>query len=221
VLSPVIEASQTTRLELQVVAEYEGAALAIGDTKTDIEGGSYRLSFFAYYAGNFRLVDVAGRVHPATLVGADDTPLPYGLQLLNMDDAASLRVRLAVMPGRYSALRFGVGVHQACNVVPITERIWPLSIETEMSWGWTMLHMRLECFHQTHGESYGLMYHLGFPEEYRSVQVAAELNLDGGSAEHTLKLAVDRLLGTDTPSVIAPQQLLVETLPASGTFVLQ
>lgn len=219
-LMPTLGPAQTARLELQAVVEYGGAPLEIGDVKTDVEGGTYQVTFFSYYLGNFQLIDAQGKPHAASLVDEQDAPLPYGLQLLNMDKPESEQLRLAGEPGQYAALRFSVGVHQACNMIPLADRIWPMSIETEMNWGWTMLNLRLECNHKTPTAQYGLMYHVGLENEYRTVQLAIPLELGAKPSRHTLKLAVDQLLGADTPLVITGEDQFLTNL-VSKTFTLQ
>ena len=44
-LMPTLGPAQTARLELQAVVEYGGAPLEIGDVKTDVEGGTYQVTF--------------------------------------------------------------------------------------------------------------------------------------------------------------------------------
>jgi hypothetical protein len=219
-LAPTLGAARTARLELRAVVEYGGVPLEIGDVKTDVEGGTYQVTFFAYYLGNFQLLDDEGAPHAASLVDAQDVPLPYGLQLLNMDKPESEQLRLAAEPGKYAALRFSVGVHQACNMIPLADRIWPMSIETEMNWGWTMLNLRLECNHDTPTKRYGLMYHVGLENEYRTVQLSTPLELGAEPSRHTLRLAVDRLLGADTPLEITLEDQFLTNL-VSKTFTLQ
>ena len=103
-LMPILGPAQTARLELNAVVEYGSAPLEIGDVKTDVEGGTYQVTFFSYYLGNFQLIDSQGTAHAASLIDEQDAPLPYGLQLLNMDKPESEQLRLAAEPG---ALRSG------------------------------------------------------------------------------------------------------------------
>ncbi|HXK20962.1 MAG TPA: MbnP family protein, partial [Polyangiaceae bacterium] len=187
----------------------------------DAAGGTYKVTFLSFYVGNFRLVDASGGQHPASLVDATDTPLPYGLQLINVDDTTTEQLRLAVAPGSYQSLLFSVGVDQACDAIPLADRSWPLTIETEMNWGWTMLHLRLEGLHNSSLGNFSLLYHLGFPEQYRSVQVASALDLSQGPLQRTLALAVDQLIGADTPAVIASDDQVTDNLAAPGTFSLR
>jgi hypothetical protein len=156
-LTPSLDPAQTARLSLRVPVEFAGAPVALGSSVSAPSGSVYKLTFFAYYLGNFQLIDSAGAEHPALLVDANDEPLPYGLQLVNMDDEATEQLRLAVAPGDYRSLRFGVGAQQACNASPLAERSWPLTIESEMDWGWTMLHLRLEGFLSSSARNVGLI----------------------------------------------------------------
>ncbi len=218
--APTLEPAQTARLSLRAPVEFGAAPLDLGSSVSAPSGSSYKLTFFAYYVGNFRLLDGAGASHPATLVNASDQPLPYGLQLVNMDDTASEQLRLAVAPGNYRALRFAVGVHQACNAIAQDQRGWPLTIETEMNWGWTMLHLRLEGFVSSSARSSGFMYHVGFPQEYRTVELESALDLSQGALEKTLPLAADQLLGAGTPNVTVDQTQFLNNLVAT-TFSLR
>lgn len=219
-LAPTLDASQTARLSLRAPVEFGAAPLELGTSVSTPAGGSYKLTFFSYYLGNFQLIDSSGAAHAAILVDAADKPLPYGLQLVNMDDEATEQLRLAVAPGNYRSLRFGVGVHQACNVTPLEARSWPLTIESEMDWGWTMLHLRLEGFHDSSGSSTGFMWHLGFPQEYRTVEVASALDLSQGSLAKTLPLAADQLLGVSTPEVTVDESQFLKNL-VGATFSLR
>lgn len=218
--APTLDPSQSARLSLRAPVEFGAAPLDLGSSVNAPSGSSYKLTFFAYYVGNFRLIDGAGVSHPATLVSASDQPLPYGLQLVNMDDAATEQLRLAVAPGNYQSLRFAVGVHQACNAIAQEQRGWPLTIETEMNWGWTMLHLRLEGFVSSSSSSSGFMYHVGFPQEYRTVEIASPLDLSQGSLEKTLPLAADQLLGASTPNVALDENQFLNNLVAT-TFSLR
>jgi hypothetical protein len=218
---PIVLPSQSARLSLKLPLEVGGMPLALGQATTDGQGGSYKLSFLAYYLTDFRLIDAAGVPHAATLLGADDVPLGYGLRLVNVDDPSTEQLRLAVEPGLYGALRFSIGVPDACNALDLTTCGYPLSFETEMNWGWTMLNLRLEGSYVSGASTYTLEYHVGFPEEYRMVELPAALDLSQGPLERTLAFEVDKLLGIAQAASVPPYDQVVDNLDAPGTFVLR
>jgi len=191
---------QLGRLELPVSIEVAGVPLELATPARDAAGNVYDVSFFAFYIGNVHLIDAAGAFHKATLLDAQGAPRLYDLLLVNADKPETQQLRLAAAPRSYSGVRFDVGVPQPCNALEHSQKVWPLTVESEMDWGWTALQLRLEG---RMGNSY-YMYHLGFPEEYRSVQVMGALTVQAQSTGPTLVLAVDRLLDGASASMAAP-----------------
>jgi hypothetical protein len=157
-------------------------------------------------------------------LGAADQPLSYNVLLVNADDPSTLQARLAVAPASYRAVRFRVGVSQACNAPDIAGRRWPLTIETEMSWGWTMLNLRLEGWRLVGKNTGNFMHHIGFPGQYRTVQVPAVVDLTSGSASRTLVMSADYMLDGDAtlplPEFIGDAEI-VEHLQLPQTFTLR
>jgi hypothetical protein len=221
-LQPPVTAAQTGRLALQLALELDGVPFGLGETTSDGLGGTLKLSFLAYYLTNFRLLDAKGAAHPAVLLGADDAPLAYGLGLVNVDDPSTQRLRLAVTPGQYQALIFSVGVPAVCNALDPTTRGYPLSVETEMNWGWTMLNLRLEGSRLSSVEgNYALEYHLGMPDDYRTLQVPAVIDVRRAPLERTLAFELHQFLGIGQRTLQRPYRELVDTLISPGTFLLR
>lgn len=218
---PTVAATQAARLGLQMALELGGAPFGLGEATSDGQGGTDKLSFLAYYLTNFWLIDLSGRAHAAVMLGADDAPLPYGLRLVNVDDPSTQRLRLAVEPGQYRALSFSIGVPAACNALDLTTRGYPLTLETEMNWGWTMLNLRLEGSHVGADGNYALEYHIGFPEDFRTAEVPAALDLRTATLERSLALQVDKVLGIDQPTEAVSYPDIVNRLNSSGTFLLR
>jgi hypothetical protein len=222
--APVLDQSQSARLSLPLAVELGGAPLVIGQEATSSQGGRYRLTFYGFYVGDFELIDDKRRLHPATLVGAGDKPLSYNLLLVNPDDPGTPQPQLAVAPGVYTAVRFRVGVSQACNAPEISRRSWPLTIETEMSWGWTMLNLRLEGSRLAGKNLGGFMFHAGFPSSYRVVQVPAAVDLTAGAASRTLVMSADYTLDGDATLPVpeyVTEDMLADHLQLPQTFTLR
>lgn len=218
---PTVAAAQTARLGLRLTLELKGAPFGLGETTTDARGGTDKLSFVAYYLSNFWLIDLSGHAHPAVILNGDDAPAPYGLRLVNVDDPSTEQLRLAIEPGQYRALSFSVGVPAACNALDLTTRGYPLTLETEMNWGWTQLNVRLEGSHVGADGNYALEYHIGLPGDFRTAEVPAELDLRTATLDRTLAFQVDKFLGIDEPTDAVSYPALVDRLSSPGTFVLR
>lgn len=218
--TPEISPTQTARFKLSLQAKMGGAAAELGTAMTATSGHGYELTFFAFYLSDFQLVDQAAQAHPATVLGADGKPRVYNLQLINLDDPSSLSIELAAPPGHYQALRFSVGVSSACNTLDPPNRSWPLSIESEMNWGWTMLHARIEGF-RLDPTRQGFMYHLGFPEEFRALTVLGDIELPR-AASSALELDLEQLFAAPADALAPASELNVaDGFARAGTFTLK
>jgi hypothetical protein len=99
-----------------------------------------------------------------------------------------------------------------------------LTIETEMSWGWTMLNLRLEGYRLAGKNVGGFMFHAGFPSSYRVVQVPAAVDLTAGSASRTLVMSADYTLDGDAtlpPPEYVTEDTLADYLQLPQTFTLR
>jgi hypothetical protein len=211
--APMLSANQTARLEVAIALEIDERPVELGVLTTSPEH-SYDIRFLGFFLGTFQVIDADGIPHPATLLDEQGKPRVYDLQLVNAAEPETQRLVLAVPPGDYGALRFGVGVSDACNALDAMTRQWPLTIESEMAWGWTMLHLRLEGRHD--GQGY-MEHHLGFPAEYRTVQVPAFLQFSSNPTSRALAFAIDRAV--DNPA--APMSRVADNLALAGTFELR
>jgi hypothetical protein len=212
-VAPALSAAQTARLEVPLSIEVGGLPLVLGVPASSATH-TYTVSFLAIYLGNFQLIDADGKPHAATLLDPTGQPRPYDVQLVNSVQPDTRRLYLAAAPGYYGALRFRVGVCDACNALDKATRQWPLTLESEMDWGWTMLHLRLEGRRDNQGD---MEHHLGFPAEYRTVQVPALVELSSSPTTRALAFNLDRAV--DNPA--APTAPVADNLAVPGTFELR
>jgi hypothetical protein len=211
--APALSAEQTARLEVPIAIEVGKLPLELGATAPGADH-SYYVTFLGLFLGNFQLLDADGVPHAATLLDGAGRPRVYDVQLVNAAEPDTQRILLAAPPGQYGALRFRVGVSDACNALDARTREWPLTIESEMAWGWTMLHLRLEG--RRDGQGY-MEHHLGFPAEYHAVQVPALIALSQAQTTRTLAFEIDRAI--DNPA--APMAPVADNLARAGTFELR
>jgi hypothetical protein len=81
-----------------------------------LEGGGTLLPLnFRFYISEVALVrDDATEVR-ADIVTEAGAPIPYGVHLVNAEDAPSMRFRVLAPPGTYSGVSFLLGVSDACD----------------------------------------------------------------------------------------------------------
>jgi hypothetical protein len=72
---------------------------------------------------------------------ANITPRPYGVALVDLDDAASQSLTIAAPGGDYMGLELGVGLPAACNAGDPTTRAFPLNADSDMFWTWGSQYM--------------------------------------------------------------------------------
>lgn len=208
-----MSAEQTSRLEISISIEVGGVPLELGVWTSSAEH-DYYVTFLSFFVGNFRLIGADGVAHAARSLDSAGRPSVYDVQLVNAREPETQRISLAAPRGGYGALRFDVGVSVACNALNAKTREWPLTLESEMGWDWTMLHFRIEGSLDRHD---WLMYHLGATSDYRTVQVPASIQLSRSPATRMLAFEIDRLI--DDAS--APIQSIAEKLQQADTFELR
>jgi hypothetical protein len=176
------------------------------------------------------LVDADGNEAAGQIVDSEGKPLPYGVQLLDADDASTQIWRIAAPPGSYSSLRFGVGVPPACNSPANTNLVYPLNPDGEMFWSWgaQFMFVRVEGMtRRSPSEQLGsFAYHVGFDAAFAHITVEGALNVSGVTQGPTLVLDVARMLATGAEGLPATQHTVpdgwvADNLERSGTFELQ
>lgn len=118
--------------------------LEFGEPNTLTAGGTLMPTNLRFYLSGFVFSKGSDRV-PGTPVGADGKPMPYGVQLVNLEDAASLQFRVSVPPGTYDKVSFLLGLTAACNdtFAPLKP---PLDQASQLKWPHTLgfLFLRFE-----------------------------------------------------------------------------
>lgn len=143
---PAASSAGAQAVTLQFAAQVNGQAFAcgqsyagVGTTRSTITPSDYR-----FYVSEVQLIDASGRAVPVTLA-QDGTWQRDGLALLDFENgsgpcrngtaAMNSSVRGTVPAGRYTGLRFTVGVPFAANHGDPTTAPSPLNL-TAMFWNW-------------------------------------------------------------------------------------
>jgi hypothetical protein len=221
---------QPGRLDLPVKLTIGSTPAVVGATAAAPNGREFQLGLLKLFLTQPVLLDAAGQETPGQIVGADGQPSPYGLQLIDLDDATTQTWRIVVAEGSYSGLRFGVGVPQGCNPPSNTPLVYPLNPDSEMFWPWggQFMFVRVEGMTRaSQSEALGsFAHHVGFDAAFAHIMVSGTLNVSGISSGPTLVLDVARMLATDAASLPAPQHAVpdgwvADNLERDGTFTLQ
>jgi hypothetical protein len=220
----------TGRLDLPIKVTIGTTQAVVGAAVAAPSGREFQLGLLKLFITQPFLIDAAGQEAPGQIVGADGQPLPYGVQLIDLDDATTHRWRIAVAEGTYSGLRFGVGVPQGCNSPSNTNLVYPLNPDGEMFWTWGAQFMFVRVEGMTRAgpsEAFGpFAHHVGFDAAFAHIAVEGALNVSGISSGPTLVLDVARMLATEASSLPAPQHAVPDgwvsdNLEQAGTFTLQ
>ncbi|MBN8493986.1 MAG: metallo-mystery pair system four-Cys motif protein [Burkholderiales bacterium] len=143
---PAASSAGAQAVTLQFAAQVNGQAFAcgqsyggVGTTRSTITPSDYR-----FYVSEVQLIDASGRAVPVTLA-QDGTWQRDGVALLDFENgsgpcrngtaAMNSSVRGTVPAGRYTGLRFTVGVPFAANHGDPTTAPSPLNL-TAMFWNW-------------------------------------------------------------------------------------
>lgn len=146
VTPPAASSAGTQPVALRFAAQVNGQAFAcgqsyagVGTTRSTITPSDYR-----FYVSEVQLIDATGRAVPVTLI-QDGTWQRDGVALLDFENASgpcrngtaamNSSVRGTVPAGRYTGLRFTVGVPFAANHGDPTTAPSPLNL-TAMFWTW-------------------------------------------------------------------------------------
>jgi hypothetical protein len=130
--APVPSRTTGTLIEVSTELTLRGEPLAFGEPNPLESGSSLTPLEVRFYVSEVLLVRTDATTVAVDIVGDGGLPVPYGIQLVNAEDAASLRFRLLAPPGSYSGLSFTLGVNDACNSG--FPRSGPLSAASAMTW---------------------------------------------------------------------------------------
>lgn len=218
------------RLELPTRITVSGTAAVVGEPGVARTGREFRLSLFKFFLSQPVLLSADGTETKAQFVNAAGAPEPYELHLVDADDAATQLLRLQTASGNYTALRFGVGVPAACNVMSSTAQVYPLNPDSEMFWDWGSRFMFIRIEGNTRAAAVAawepFMYHVGFDQAFTTLTVPGAINAIGGGVGPTLSLDIERMLETDAGTLPSPQHgvfdgWVVDNLDENQAFTLQ
>jgi hypothetical protein len=119
-----------------VVPTIDGKPASLDEQATLPDGTKVRLSTLRFYVSDPAFVDRDGRAIPTDLVDAGGSPLPYRVQLVDLDDPASTTLRLRATPGGYAGVRLTIGLSAACNHMNPATATGPLAASSGMTWVW-------------------------------------------------------------------------------------
>lgn len=222
--------SATTRLDLPVRVTINAVPAVVGETGVAKNGREFRLSLFKFFLSQPTLLDAEGKETKAQFVNEAGTPEPYELHLIDLDDAGTQLLHLATAPGKYTSLRFGVGVPAACNVMNSTSQVYPLNPDSEMFWDWAsrFIFIRIEGSSRPNAtaEWQPFLYHVGFDPAFITLTIPGAIDVGTGAAAPTLSLDIDRMLETDagtlpSPKHSVPDGWVVDNLEENQAFTLQ
>ena len=97
----------------------------------------FRLSNVRMFVGHPVLLRAGRPGVLADLIDARGKPLPYGVQLVDLDDPATLSLRLRAPAGSYDGLAVAIGLSPACNTGNPAAKMFPLNAGGGMTWIWT------------------------------------------------------------------------------------
>ena len=229
-LPPAASLAAAGRIDIPVRVVIGATPMAIGSPATGRDGTEYKLSKLKFFLSEPAFVDLNGRESPAQIVGADGRPLPYGIQLVDADDAATQLFRLSTTQGSYTALRFGVGVPPACNVVSATDSVYPLNPDSEMFWTWASAFQFLSVEGTSRKppatDFSGFFHHVGYDPAFAHVSLPGSITVGTSGNGPTLSLDVDRMLSTDGQAMPSgqhgvPEGWVVDNLENNQAFSLR
>jgi hypothetical protein len=197
------------RLELPIRLVIGSTVAEIGVPAAAPNGRELELSLFKFFLTQPVLVAASGEETHGQLVGADGKPLPYGVQLVDVEDPSTQALRIVAPEGDYAQLRFGVGVPPGCNSPSNTDRVPPLNPDSEMFWGWAAQFMFVRIEGNTRPSpnqaQVAFLYHVGFDAAFAHIIVEGALSVRGVSGGPTLELDIARMLATEAQMLPMPQ----------------
>jgi hypothetical protein len=123
-----------TVLELTFDLFHGAQAFVYGEFNTLAAGPTVIPINFRFYLSQLALVSAGGAKVPVDIVTASGALVPYGVHLFNAEDPASRTLRVLAPAGTYAGLEIAVGLTPACNHGSPTNRAFPLSATSQMTW---------------------------------------------------------------------------------------
>lgn len=143
--SPAPRRSGGTVVEIAVQPILQGRLMTFGAAHPLDGGGTLTLLNLRFYVSGVSLLATTGQQVDVDLVTAAGQPEPYGVHLVNAEDAASTTMRVLAPPGDYTALTFNFGLGDTCNLFDASQQHAPLSAASQMTWPHTgYLFLRYE-----------------------------------------------------------------------------
>jgi hypothetical protein len=120
-------------VELLTELTLNGNPVEFGEPNPLAGGGTLLPLDFRFYVSAVSMMRADDTIVDVDIVTEAGAPVPYGVHLVNIDDAPSRRFRLLVPPGSYSGIAFTLGLEDGCNS-DFSQRNPPLSAASAMTW---------------------------------------------------------------------------------------
>ena len=133
-------------------------------TSVDVGGRRLRLSTLRMFISHVVLRRVGKPPVLAELVDDAGKVKPHGVHLVDLDDPASLTVRVRAPAGTYDEITWRVGLPPACNLGNPAAAVAPLNADGGMTWIWNFgyIWLKIEGTEQPNtGEAIALAAHGG------------------------------------------------------------
>jgi len=130
--NPSLHQPGQTAFELAFTPVLAGKPLLDGEPNI-LPGGQLVPMNVRFYVSELSLVKGDGSLVAVDLVTPLGTPEPYGIHLVNFEEAESTKIHVAAPAGTYTGARFTFGINDACNAGGPSRKP-PLSVASEMSW---------------------------------------------------------------------------------------
>ncbi len=223
VQAPALPEDATGRTDVTLSLGLGDAPFVFGEENTLPSGGTVLPTNFRFYLSQFELIQAETSV-PAAPVSPAGAVLPYGVQLVNAEDAASLEFQLAAPPGEYEGITFLVGLTEGCNssFSPLAP---PLDEASQMKWPHVLgfLFLRFEgVVSMDAAEATPDMIHMGSasPTEGFAPLLRLEMPVSVAEAAVPLALHVDFSAILEAASMETDLSDYKPLLPAAGEEIV-
>lgn len=178
---------ETQTLNFKFTAQAGGDDLVIGDTYSNSSGQRYKFITLLFYISHLQLLKDDG-----TLVPLSDVIL--------YDMTHPTTTTIAIPSGKYTAIKFGLGLDAAQNATdPATiQPPNPLSYATAPYWGWAAKYIfaKLEGFvtaDATATPNTPFLFHTGTDTLFREVSIARNFEIGDEALDLNIILNLDKL----------------------------
>ena len=120
------------RLGVDIAVQLGGKPLVFGEQNQLEPRGSLMPTNLRFYLSQFTFRK-GGVDLPSTLTTADGSAVRYGVHLVNLEEAASLKFTVSVPAGTYESFTFTFGLTAGCNDT-LSPRKPPLDEASQMKW---------------------------------------------------------------------------------------